>query len=269
MQNHSSTIQHPLMISDLRAWLSVLLALLCLLALFSCKETEKTEVAVISPLSKIKTITFYRNEAVQTIQSFEYDSLGRCTKLSDYDPETATTTHSSYQYAPHMVLVNRVYDELNQYYSRDTIFLNEQGLEIRTSHHSDNREYDSSGYLIQRKEFGLTAMPVTYSFQVLDGNTVKTIQTINDPTEDRIFYTMYFTFIPNSVNTIGVENKGLYFHGKQDKNLVKEYHTDIVYRDPADYTDSYLYEYDAKKRVTKRISKNNAVRIYEAYTYYE
>lgn len=238
---------------------------------FSCNEKDTTEEIIPLAFPKIKSVTYYENNRVQLINSFEYDSLGRCAKMAtttvNNTDNTSFTRYNTYRYTPGKVLVNRIYDEFN-HSGQDTIFLNEQGLRIKTANGNEVREYDANGFLLQRKEFKPVAVTEVYSFEVSNENTVKIIDTIELTTDTTVSSTVYYTFIPNSVNTIGSQNMGFYFEGKQNKNLVKDYHTDILYRDPALYRDSYSYEYDAKGRVTKRTSINSPTKAYETYIYY-
>lgn len=73
-----------------------------------------------------------------------------------------------------------------------------------------------------------------------------------------------YEFYTDQVNTIDIENMGIYFFGKQNKNPIK-LETETFGDWPA-HTSNYSYEYDGKGRITKKNYDDGG---YDVFTYVE
>lgn len=239
-----------------------LISLFAILAVFiSCDKAEDDPAPKIP---KIKTVTFYQGDEVARHFSYEYDSLGRCSKTSFGLQPSVVASYETYRYSDNLVIVNRFYNGADTIIA-DTLHLNKQGLVSRSSLNNETREYDRNGYLVQSKTANNVTTLLLITCQVSNGNLVKLIQT--ELSADQKITTSTYDHIPNSVNTIGHENKGMAFYGKQDKNLVREVQKDFS-QYPSETT-SYEYEYDAQNRVTQKTYISPGLHMSETYTYYD
>lgn len=117
-------------------------------------------------------------------------------------------------------------------------------------------KYDANGYLVEMTEIaeGTTS---TYTYVIENGNTVsQTVYLGTIPIQASI------TFDTGKKNTIGNENKGVDFMGKQDNNLMTN-----VTVSAYSYSLNVEYEFDAKNRVTKQSIPD--AYSYGFYTYVE
>jgi hypothetical protein len=113
-------------------------------------------------------------------------------------------------------------------------------------------EYDIEGYLI-RETYYETYDTTVFTYVVENGNTVSMSYIIYD-----IPMTFYYQYLTDKTNTIGEQNMGITFLGKQDKNLIQsiQYIYDTI---------AVSYEFDSKSRVSKRsiVGEND----YYTFTY--
>lgn len=128
---------------------------------------------------------------------------------------------------------------------RSTYFLNSQGLadsSVSEFGESVTRfSYDANGYLIRgvRSNMGHDFLAATYS--IAGGNLVSIA---NDPP---VNYTETYTYT-DKVNTIGNENTGQGWMGKQSVNLMATQHIE-----PSNYNSSFTYEFDSLGRVSSYV----------------
>lgn len=228
------------------------IALLFLMAAFiSCDRSDDKDVTPSIP--KIKTIT--RTTATSTtIHTYHYDGLGRISKLTGSDKV-------SVQYVYQKDRIIRI-DSLQQ--QTDTLLLNDKGLVVSAPNYWITREYNPDGYLVKlifsnpQGQFEITS-----EYKVTDGN----ISTYEVWAFQKLSDSYDYLYLPNSTNTIGNENKGTNFYGKQDKNLVSSF-TAMTHSTGDWLVVNYRYELDAQNRVVKRYTISPTGDVYEAYTYY-
>lgn len=225
-----------------------------LIACSACLDTNEDEMGNTQP--RIKKKYLYVGYKLFSQASFAYDGAGR---LSRYNDENSSF---EYIYKPEMVIIKGRYSGLD---INDTLPLNDKGL--YTEPPSFNIEYDAQGYCVSKTALhGNIAVLNTY--QVENGNTVhwtkrtgKEYETITDEEA--------YTFLPHSTNTIGNENMGVTYHGKQDKNLMAS--RSSIYRSTdgvETYPTNYEYRYDERGRVAKQIVTGERGN-YTLFTYYD
>lgn len=230
--------------------------LLSLLVAFSAcnKEDETGRSANRIPLIKTIVTTGNYSDSVH----FEYDSTGRIIKASH-----SSEQYTLYTYAPNIVTIHTYRgSSLPDYTS--SYRLNDKG--IATSTQIDGYlytfKYDSIGYLVSKMYNNDTIN----SMRIKDGNTLMKKEYY---LRDKSSFTWNYEFNTNN-NTIGDENKGISWNGKQDKNLLtKETRVYKVYNSVQVKTTEYTYEYDTQNRVTKRTTfEYGDLYLTEYYTYY-
>lgn len=234
----------------------LLFALLSLLIICSaCDDSDNQPAENKIPLIKTETWYTYDGQQWGTSTTYEYDRQGRIAKSSNGEEIT------SYAYEPGKVFVN-TYSVADKITRNDTILLNDNGLQM--TFYGFTLEYNAEGYLVSAPE--LRAMPPSMqTLTILNGNTVK-----STPKFWNQSYMLTTTYkFRDSLNTIGRENKGITWCGKQDKNLLSEQFelTKTTGRD-YEWLYKYTYELDAKNRVTKKISTDERGEAYILYTYY-
>ncbi|HAH22395.1 MAG TPA: hypothetical protein DCL77_01265, partial [Prolixibacteraceae bacterium] len=120
--------------------------------------------------------------------------------------------YDRFVYAPGIIIKERHYNDRNEVFN-DTLFLNKQGLVIAESGKDIAYEYNLDGYQSELRAGEIL------SYTISNGNTLtrKAWEYIDGNL--KLILTTNYRFIPNSINTIGNENMGISFYGKQDKNL--------------------------------------------------
>lgn len=233
-------------------------ALLSVFILFnSCKKSDKEVDKITISIPKIKTITYYKGDSITSHTSFEYDTSGKLSKSTYSNGQSFT-----FSYAPSNI-IRTYYYIISEKPSIDTLILNNKGLVISEEGGITTYEYTPEGY---QSKLTIDASPKTsQTYTSLDGNIIKnTERNYND-----VRYIHTYTFLSDIINTIGNENMGITYFGKQDKNLKSKDNT-IDLRDNKTFQLTYEYEFDTKNRVTKLkkigwYSYNDS----ETYTYYE
>lgn len=275
-------------------WIASLL-LLGTLILSSCdKEKEDPEIDSIPLLESI--VTHSDGGQPDFSQFFHYDNQGRLIKVEDNDGYVTTM-----EYTESTVTVKDSEDgelkdtSIGQLDSKglctSMIF---EGVEENATY-----EYDSNGYR-KSSSFEDRYSLITNAYTVSDGNCVTIISmsewtTGNSafasevgsfrrsflafnlqkriPIENRLKSTTTsyinksdYQFYKDKSNTIGNENIGISFMGKQNKNPIKQETNTITYNNEvaSPQTVSYTYEYDANGWITKQTSSNGD---YSVYTY--
>jgi hypothetical protein len=183
----------------------------------SCKK-EKGEPFGIP---KIKTITNGANT-----RTFSYGNTGRVTKIVSNSIETVVTYYNDsmvYQSTPRGGTTTYILD------SRGYVVSNDQDL---------NYSIDTDGHLISK-----TSPIDTYNYTWVNGNQA----TLNHYTPGGQS-SETFTFLANTINTIGSDNQGASEFGKSSKNLINTYSYEYS-GGISSY--QYTYEYDVRGRVSK------------------
>lgn len=226
---------------------NLLIALFGLLIAFpACKHNREDETTPKIP--KIKDITTYLDQKAVGINFFEYDQAGRLLKN-----EQSNGNMTTYQYSDNQIIVNTI-TFTGMIADSDTLLLDDKGLAFKEKNGNQTFEYDPQGFLVKKTVQSLELH--TYTYLIANGNTVQGSYRLDNHSADQIM--LQNEFQPGSINTIGNENKGITFYGKQDKELIS---SRVLFNEPA----TFSYEYDTQKRVTKRIIQNGYT---EVYTYY-
>lgn len=238
-----------------------LLALLVLAITFNaCKETDNEEPLLTNPSMLLKSATQYQDGRVTNTTTYEYDNSGRITKIS-YN----ASFYEKYLYVSDtMLLVQSYNNEFN--YATDTLILDNKGLVV-ADNHKTTFEYNIDGYLVKSTTM---SSPVTISnYEVWDGNILGRTYSQYDLDEDSVIQFVYTNqYLTTATNTIGLENTGRPFYGKQNKNLVSKTYLKRVYPDNVlenDYT--FSYQFDRYQRVIRQTQDNSPVSLYTVYTY--
>jgi hypothetical protein len=195
--------------------------------------------------------------------SLTYDSKGRLIRfnrnvvIQDNEAKSVIYTYSEssillkHTYATNSIIIG-------------VLSLNAKGLAVSNVYKKENGEiesssdvdYDGNGFLIHKKDVEKKSnYECNYSYTIENGNVVKMVSASNSGYSETETYT-YYTDKPN---TIGNENHGVFYCGKQSKNLLKS-------KTNRGHTDTYTYEFDSKNRVTKQLCSDGS---YTEYTYIE
>lgn len=235
----------------------LLFALLFLLAIFfSCDKSDDNPA---HKIPRIKTIT-HGTSPNSDKEFYEYDSMGRVISITITGH---TPGHTQYVY-----LENKIVRMSDSFIQLDTLYLNNKGLVMREMFGSTTYEYDANGYCNHSIFYNSDGkIGMEYQSQVSDGN--QTVLEIWETFNKQLVHstTREYEFLPNSVNTIGEENKGITFYGKQDKNLLSvetERNTGSESSDQRHYS----YQIDAKNRVVNRWT-DGYPEYGDVFTYYE
>ncbi|MBS1686638.1 MAG: hypothetical protein JSS76_18005 [Bacteroidetes bacterium] len=182
------------------------------------------------------------------VTKFFYDKDSRVTRV-----ENSNGVTSVYEYKP-TVIYRRTTDQRTKKAFTDTFLLNDKGLVTQhrmgyaAPERSTNlREYDSTGLLLKERSVNRTPMQSITTYTNRDGNPVSTTQQLTgDSWMGRSFYTYYTT----GSNTIGNENMGMGFEGRNPRGLVQSH---IQVWRPGDTSRTYQrYHFDAQGRVSVR-----------------
>lgn len=240
-------------------------ALLCIFILFNaCKESDD-ESKNPSPSPRLKQLTHYWGDSILLQLSYEYDQAWRLIKQTNSDGWSY-----QYTYAPGMVIEKKNYPNGS---GVDTLLLNEKGFEISRSRGYLTTAYDQEGFIV--KKIRHTFEPTAYFFTKENGNIVQVTEMDGD-SYHHICNVQTMEYLPNSTNTIGPENMGMSFYGKQDPNLVSvfSYKAYGFANSPnpdeimISVNKTYEYELDNQQRVIKKMTVGNP-NDYYMHTYYD
>lgn len=243
----------PPFISTMR--LQTLIALPCILLAFMACDKSKDELPGTQPgfIPKLSKIAYYEGASLIRITTIQYDTQGRLIKM-----ELTNWRDETYHYGQDIIIREASFLNSEDTEFIDTLQLNNDGLVIFDPRDGSNYEYTSEGY--RQRQFASFG---DYSSTISNGNT--TLTTNRDWVSQNIISTNEYTFLPDKLNTIGSENVGITFYGKQDKNLLYEDTFTYLYGGRHDQTiHHYSYEFDDKNRVKKKMRSDG---IYWLYTY--
>lgn len=241
----------------------ILFAFLSLLVGFSaCNDSNEPEIdQPATGILLIKTMTSSGN--YKDSVHYEYDDSGKLIKISHSQSYYTKYTHKPGKVIMELYMGNTSPEQTNTY------LINEEGLATSSyigyviPNIINTFEYDSNGYKILKKANNDTIVTA----KILDGNTI--VKTEFDRQDKLINLTMEYQFLTN-INTIGDENRGITWEGKQNKNLPSQV-TQVIktHNIRSEEITEYTYEYDTQNRVTKRTgTRNGALNQTESYTYY-
>lgn len=263
------------------------------LIFISCKDENNDPVEHSRPL--LATMSSYsQDKRLHVSEAYRYDSQGRLIEVSNNDKDKTT-----FEYSVSQVTVKSYYkDSLEE---TQILQLDNNGLckaTIWDENYTTNYTYDSNGYLETTVEKDGNAT-ITQTYTVSNQNYVTinsqevyvntasakemntdfigkigimkidhrgiASQNLLKSASDQINnYTTEFEFYIDKTNTIDLENTGIYFFGKQNKNPVKQ--QAVTFTDMPGYTVNYTYEYDSKGRITRQIWEDGG---YDVFTYVE
>ena len=274
---------------------------LCLgiLVLSSCNSDDTNNVPETYPL--IATETTYKDGTLEHTFINKYNDNGDLLKRISIDSSEYLTSEYSYtnneikitKYNEYNVSHWETRYELDDNNLVSIYIIVED--EIMTVGAADYKD----GYLVKEVvNIWKDRSAMTYAYTVEDGNTVSSTQITNTLASASKFspskvagsllpsmilqnpelgfasranaainkvaspYDFTYTFqFSNEKNTIGMENKGIHFMGKQNKNLINHYRTSdnqIV---------TFYYQFDDKKRVSKQSWSEGESDYYTKFTY--
>jgi len=255
-----------------------------LIGFSSCnKNNDADEYQPVTPLPLIKTMTVINKlDGLTHVFSFEYDELNRVTNVQ-VDGEL----YEKYSYL-NDTLISRELFSSNSVFEIDSVKLNGQGLVVSDSRrlfliyqydddmrhfYDGNAQYNSDGYIFS---IGSSYGGYHATYKIEDGNTIETavsqrIPILEDESifRDSLIQTYNYQYFTTTTNTIGNENLGMAWKGKQNKNLVSEI-TIIRANSQASTSPkmTYTYKYDSQRRVIKKTSISDNGESVRTYTYY-
>lgn len=246
---------------------SLLLALLCLLAFSACHRTEEDEITppipgnheIPPPIPRIKEITRYANDIEYDKTTFEYDQQGRL--LNTINTAGSKTT---YTYEPGKVF-KKIYIPTDSSTTLYTYVLNDKGIAVYEEKTREHFEYDEQGYRIK------SISNLTQISTIEDGNTVKTANWVTYESIPELISVTEMDYLHDKPNTIGDENMGITFLGRQNRNPLAGVER-FDFRDGKITQEwgliTFRYEYDASNRIVKSSSSHGHSPIIR-YTYIE
>lgn len=262
----------------MKKYVFIVLILGEMISALSCKKDEETPAPAPS-IPKLQTQVFYTDNKVTEFYSFEYDAAGRLSKWLFSDGHYLT-----FEYASGSV-TEYIYNSDNSLQSTASFILNEKGLVVsqsdswksparphsmgsgdhlkgsETGQSTITYEYNSGGYMI-KSIYVSGSYTYTETFVITNGNRFS--QIFSENYNGEVNTTTYtFDYYYDKTNTIDLENMGITYFGKSNKNLIKK----IMEISPNYDTLSYFYEFDAKNRVIKKQGKSPAN--YVTFSYLE
>jgi hypothetical protein len=214
----------------------------------SCKKDDDESTIQFDKYPRIKSIQ--NLGANRYTNYYEYDSKGRLIKLN-LDGYTQKIEYFD-SYLKYIFLDSNLAPMITY-----TNYLNSKGLMVQSS--GMEYTYDSNGYCITSFNY---PMNVSVKNTIKSGNISESITAnINYAT----FSISIYEYSPKN-NTIGNENKGQCYLGKQNINLTSR-QINISAPNLPDTT-NYSYEFDSKDRVIKQIETHSGNINTTLYTYY-
>lgn len=196
------------------------------------------------------TMKYYYKDTLDEVQVYQLNNKGLCISIVTEDNGTENSSYDDNGY------LKTVVETEGNYTSTDTYTVsNKNYVTIATE-----SKYTSEGSAkVNRSVFdGLSALLKTLGKRNTTQNTLKSASDFTNS------YRSEFQFYTDKINTIGFENMGVFFFGKQNNNpVMHEIHTSSYERSD---TTTYRYEYDAKGRIARQIWEHGG---YDVYTYIE
>lgn len=265
----------------------------CNLFFISCKEDNNDPAESSKPL--LATMASYSEDGtLLESESYSYDTKGRLIEMNNNDSYKVV-----FEYSPSTITIKEYDEGVLEYLATAT--LNSQSLCTSSLSAEDGATaytYDTNGYRkgsvkeSSNSTFTQTFtvdnqnyVTIAYQSVVVSPQSAKvkihnflgklgmkkadhhgiTNQNILKSASDQVSnYKIDFQFYTDKVNTIDLENMGISFLGKQNKNpVMQEIETSDEW--PAHIT-NYTYDYDTKGRITRKIDTQGN---YQVYTYVE
>jgi hypothetical protein len=205
--------------------------LLMILLTVSCKKNSDDKISIDPSTSLIKTIIQKNTSGVIFLRKdFQYDNQGRIISQRVTNPEDSDIFISKYEYLPSMVISKEVLND-TILKTKTVYYLNYLGLATEVAYvaYLSNGDsitgpnsiynYNSEGYLTEMKVFLQdSSLGRSYTSQINDGNVSSLVLYVPSWSPDVITET--YTYIPNSISSVGNSNMGMSFLGKSNKNLI-------------------------------------------------
>lgn len=227
----------------------LLYLLISIIAFSACKKSSTdNKSSVPAPQSSIPKIATIRGSIDTTF--FQYNSSGKLIK------EINWSGYQILEYSGNTVTL-KDYSEGGSIQSTEIFTLNSRGQAISSSYAGKKKstegnylsegnfnttytyEYDNDGYLIRKMYPISESILDTVAYTIINGNETQAKYPGNE----------YFNYTyTNTTNTIGRENEGITFLGKQSKNLVQS--STHTYQSHTSDPITITYAYDNKGRVT-------------------
>lgn len=249
---------------------TMLVALLAGMALCGCQKDddavgEKNEGINIKKKVPLIAIKKTNDNGCIYVFYFKYDMQWRQISMFGSSENNESYEKIEISYDGSKIIEYKV-DEIEQVgLSRETEgVLNSNGLvttgiirSLKTGEQGTiNCKYDENGFLVYKKESSNSGNTwEVHAYTIQDGNIVKEEISYSSGYISKRTYSYYM----DKLNTIGPENMGVTFYGKQSKNLIKSERRDGE-------TMSYIYEFDSKNRVVRQQCSEGW---YHSFTYVE
>ena len=194
-----------------------------------------------------------------------YDSLGRILTSHNFGD-----AYWEYRYTGNLVIKELInHGKVDS--PIDTFKLDDRGLAVQENYNDNGWpnvnefSYDKDGFLIQTR-FLLDGNCIgTAKWIISDGNQIKSSY-IDD--NNTIRSTVYYSYYMDKLNTLGNENDGIAYRGRDSKNLIKE--RVEIYNGGDTSVLLYQYQFDDKERVVQKVvhQKNGELKDSLTYIYY-
>ena len=217
-----------------------------LIFLLSCKGGQE----IITPCMDYSSPNLLVREMI-TIQNgdttssiYYYDALNRIQRRNDFGEYAFEVI---WKYTKDKIYLLRSDSTVQSYFNIDS-----NGYATTPSIGHYEWEYDDQGYLIKQKEYWSDLGTKNDTYTYLCWNNVEIYSEGTDVSGNKVGggkTTNYY--YQDKVNTVGNENFGIYYFGKQNNCLVKR--SEVTFQGNIDTLASYQYEIDSLGRVTEEI----------------
>jgi hypothetical protein len=215
-----------------------------MVSFIACDQSDDENSNPAVTIHKIKSLTPYRDNYALTPTTYEYNEEGKLIKQTMEMFYDVTFT-----YTANKIIENHQFEDPGHNYIH-TYLLNEKGLATKSfivnKSYRDTLEYryDIEGYQISSTMNRDTAGKA----RIENGNIVSSTSYKRDI---KVYTTRNCEFLTN-LNTIGTENQGFTWLGKQSKNLASHGLVQgVIDGSRVESTENYTYEYDELGRVKK------------------
>jgi hypothetical protein len=192
------------------------------------------------PKIRTKQIIDYSGKTTSQI-TYRYDYLGRCIELTEAIGDAYTNT---YEYPDaNTVVIKTAYERDPETTYEGKFILNYKGLAIRFESTDTTARYFYNSYGFNVTSYVSDPENTRDDDPELDNYlTVKDGNMVWDNEED------YYYYFEDRKNTLGNENTGVSFFGKDNANLIKAEEISDDLLDVINY--DYTYDFDSKGRAT-------------------
>jgi len=247
----------------------VLICLIACIGLFiSCKKNEGSPNSPIpcfpylEPTHRIKEIVRVENGSTHKTMLY-YDNLNRLKHITD---SSKYFSESYYEYSNEKVLVLAT-DTASAGYA---IILDSNGYATNNQMLIYHWHVDSSGYLVSKSEsHAHVGSKIEYfSYSCFNNDSILAYVSQHPAYIQEGPFITVNEYYENQLNTIGNENMGISYYGKQDNCLVKS--VIALHLPNKDILGIYTYEIDSLNRVTQEVlmRSDSDIRI-RTFKYYD